>query len=130
MNRLTDHLARLDPLDYFAPSEMNHIVLFVYGILRAATREECDTIAFTKNDVTWSKDGLPIRQQWESPHRTITFRETMRQIVARDPVVREWVRPAKRDSPIDMDVYQFVAPALAAVATGDEVARTAATVRS
>jgi hypothetical protein len=130
MKTLSDHLRDVDPLDYFAPAEMNYIILFTYSMLTAVVREECDTIAFTANDVTWSKDGLPVRQRQESPLQTVTFRETMRQIVKHDPVVREWARPVRRDSPLDMDVYQIAAPTLAEVALGDEAARIVATIRS
>ncbi len=103
-----DHLRDMDPLDYFAPEEMNHIILFTYGMITAAVHDDCDTIAFTVNDVTWSKAGLPVMQRPESPRQTITFRETMRQIITRDPIVREHLRPVKRDSPLDMDVYEIV----------------------
>jgi hypothetical protein len=113
MMTLAEHLKSMDPLDYFAPSEMSHLVLFVYEMLQAATRERCDRIAFTGNDVTWSRDGLPIRQRFESPLQSVTFRETMRRIVERDPVVRAHLHLVRQDATLDS--YQILYPELAAI---------------
>lgn len=120
MSKLAEHLRDANPLDYFAQSEMNYIVLFVYGMLDSAVREQCDRIAFTINDVTWSRDGLPVRQRYESPLQSITFREARRQIVERDPVVREHFQLVKQNpnrgiGAPPMDSYQILYPELAAI---------------
>src|SRR5947209_5437833 len=127
MTSLADHLRDLDPLDYFPPEEMSNITLFVYGMLIAAVREDCDTIAFTTNEVTWSRGGLPVRQRWESPLQDVTFREMMRRIVARDPIVSQHLRLVRQEAAIDS--YRIEYPALAAVAIGDGAARQAPTMR-
>lgn len=130
MSKLAEHLRDIHPLDYFAQSEMNYIVLFVYGMLDSAVRERCDRIAFTPNDATWSRDGLPVRQRFASPHQSITFGEAMRQIVERDPVVREHLRllpqnPRRGIGAPAMDSYQILYPELAAIgaSASDEAAR-------
>jgi hypothetical protein len=122
MSKLADHLRDINPLDYFAQSDMNYVVLFVYGMLSATVREQCDRITFTINDVTWSRDGLPIRQRYESSLQSITFRKAMRQIVERDPVVREYLRLVKQSPMIDS--YEILYPELAAIgaAAGDDAA--------
>ncbi len=127
MSRLSDHLRKLDPLDYFETSAMSHLVLFVYGMLQAAVRERCDRIVFTINDVTWSRDGLPLRQHYESPLQSITFRETMRQIIERDPVVRAHLHLVKQNATLDS--YQIIYPELAAIgaSASDEAASRQAT---
>ena len=129
MTKLAEHLQTLDPLDYFDPSEMNHIILFVYGMLSAAVREHCDRIAFTIHAVTWSRDGLPIRQRYESPLQSVTFRETMKQIVEHDPVVREHFQlvqpnPRRAIGEPSWDSYQILYPELAAIgaAASDDAA--------
>jgi hypothetical protein len=117
MITLAEHLKSVEPLDYFEPSEMSHLVLFVYGMLQAATRERCDRIAFTENDVTWSRDGLPIRQRFESPLQSVTFR-----IVERDPVVRAHLHLVRQEATLDS--YQILYPELAAIgaSASDEAA--------
>ena len=120
MSKFVDHLRDIDPLDYFSPQEMNYIIVFVYSMLFAAAREECDRIAFTINDVTWSKDGLPKGQHPESPRQSETFRETIKQIIDHDPVVREHLRPVKPNSTRAIgepswDSYQILYPELAAI---------------
>lgn len=130
MSTFADYLRDRDPLDVFTPGEMNHIILFVYGMLAAAAREGCDAIAFTEHNVTWSRGGLPVMERHQPVHQTMSFRAAMCQIVARDPVVRSALRPVQRDSPIDMDSYQIEQPALVGVATGDDAARHTPTMRS
>ena len=127
MNTLAKHLSNLNPLDYFDPSEMHHIVLAVYAILVATVRDESDRIAFTINDATWSRDGLPKGQHPESHLQSITFRETMRQIIERDPVVRAHLHLVKQNATLDS--YQIIYPELAAIgaSASDEAASRQAT---
>lgn len=119
MTKFADHLRDLNPLDYFEPHEMNHIIGFVYTMLRAAVREECDRIAFSEGYVTWSKDGLPVRQHFDSHLQTITSRETIKQIIEHDPVVREHLRlvenPRRAIGEPPRDSYQILYPDLAAI---------------
>ena len=130
MSKFTTHLRDLNPLDYFEPGEMNHIILAVYTMLVAAVRDESDRIAFTIHDVTWSKDGLPKGQQPESHIQAISFRETIKQIIDHDPVVREHLKMVKQNQvrgigapPIDS--YQILYPELATIgaSASDDAAR-------
>jgi hypothetical protein len=130
MSKFADYLREVDPLDYFSPSEMNYIIVFVYTMLNAAAREECDKIAFTTNDVTWSKGGLPKGQESESPLQSVTFRETIKQIIDHDPVVREHLKMVKQNQvrgigAPPMDSYQILYPELAAIgaSASDDAAR-------
>jgi len=127
MNTLAKHLSNLNPLDYFDPSEMHHIILAVYAILVATVRDESDRIAFTINDATWSRAGLPKGQHPESHLQSITFRETMRQIIERDPVVRAHLQLVKQNATLDS--YQIIYPELAAIgaSASDETASRQAT---
>jgi hypothetical protein len=83
-------------------------------------RDESDRIAFTIHDVTWSKNGLPKGQHPESHIQTISFRETIKQIIDHDPVVREHLKVVKLNEVRgiggpSIDSYQILYPELAVI---------------
>ncbi len=90
MSELQENLAH-QPAAHFRPSELNHIILMVYNILKAAVRDGCDTLRFTSHDATWIRGGYPIGQFPQSPRQTMSFRAAMERILERDEIVRKYL---------------------------------------
>ncbi len=87
----------------FRPEELNEIILMVYGVLRRAVLEQCDTLTLTPAAFTWSKQGTPIgtfRIVGVKP--AMSFRTALQTVVARDSVVQRHLQLVV-DSPQQID---------------------------
>ena len=88
MSELREHLAH-QPAANFRPSELNHIILMVYNVLKAAVRDGCDTLRITPHDATWIREGLPVGQLPQFSRQTMSFRAALECILERDEIVRK-----------------------------------------
>ncbi len=118
MDTLAEHL-RHQPAAVIHRGELNEIILLVYNTLGWALRDRCDTIRFTRHNVTWLCGDLPLGQFAESPLQTMTFRAAMALILRRDTIVRQHLRRiAEDDDEVTYLIIDEVTPSVVFTTSG------------
>ena len=88
MNELRAYLLRNEIGD-FQPSELNYVLLITYNVLKWTVRDHADTLCLNTTEFMWSKQGAPIGTfRIDDIKPTMSFREALQTIVARDPIVQ------------------------------------------
>ena len=73
----------------FQPAELNEIILTVYNILERAVKDGSDTLHLTPARFVWSRDDTVVGNfRIDRIKPTMSFREALQRILARDPLVR------------------------------------------
>ena len=108
MNTFLQSLAERE-LAVFDVEDLDEFVQGLYILLRIAVRQECDTFALNKTQITWSKSGKvmgsnPVMLVTESVYQIM--RESLLKIVERDSVVRQHLRLIQSNE--DQLIYSVV----------------------
>lgn len=77
----------------FAPEELNEVLLMVYNILGKATRDGADTLTVTPTAFRWTRADEPTGVwQTDAIPTTVSFRDELHRILARDTIVQRYVQ--------------------------------------
>jgi len=88
MKDFIEHV-RIETPKLFDPSELNEVIQMTCNIIARAIYELCDTVSFTSERVTWSKDGNIVGHFTIHLQPTMTFSEAFKEIIKRDKTVQQ-----------------------------------------
>jgi len=94
MNELLNHINNSQWVGLFDPREGSHIIPHTYNIIKAAARDQADTLVLTSTEFKWSKEGQVLGQFPTSQPAppTYSFYKALKEIINRDKFVSNFLK--------------------------------------